>query len=58
VAGPASVPVTLARQVAALATLLSTVDLSKVAQIDLTVPDRPALTPTPSPTIVSTVSRG
>ncbi|MDQ2725473.1 MAG: FtsQ-type POTRA domain-containing protein, partial [Actinomycetota bacterium] len=32
-------PVTLARQVAALSTLLSTVDLSKVAQIDLTVPD-------------------
>ncbi|MGI8752606.1 MAG: cell division protein FtsQ/DivIB [Acidimicrobiales bacterium] len=53
-----SVPVTLARQVAALSTLLSTVDLSKVAQIDLTVPDRPALTPTQTPTTLSTTSRG
>ncbi|MDQ2729383.1 MAG: FtsQ-type POTRA domain-containing protein [Actinomycetota bacterium] len=60
--GPAvtgsSVPVALARQVAALSTLLATVDLSKVAQIDLTVPDRPALTPAQTPTTLSTTSRG
>lgn len=53
-----TVPVTLARQVAALSTLLSTVDLSKVGQIDLTVPDRPALTPAQTPTTLSTTSRG
>lgn len=53
-----SVPVSLARQVAALSTLLTTVDLSHVAQIDLTVPDRPALTPAQTPTTVSTTSRG
>lgn len=58
IAGPAGVPIALSRQVAALATLLSTVDLTKVGQVDLTVPDRPALTPAQPPTIVSTTSRG
>ncbi len=53
-----SVSVALARQVAALSTLLSTVDLGKVARIDLTVPDRPALTPTQTPTTLSTTARG
>lgn len=53
-----SVPVSLARQVAALSTMLSAVDLSKVARVDLTVPDRPALTPTQTPTTLSTTARG
>lgn len=58
VGAASSVPVSLARQVAALSTLLSTVDLSQVARIDLTVPDRPALTPTQTPTTLSTTARG
>ncbi len=46
--------VALVRQMEALATVVANVDLSKVAQIDLTVPDRPALTPAPGPAILST----
>lgn len=46
--------VALVRQMEALATLVANVDLSKVAQIDLTVPDRPALTPAPGAAILST----
>ncbi len=48
----------LAAKMVSLQTVVSEVDLSAVSQVDLEVPDRPALTPTPQATSVSPTSGG